>query len=410
MDDKLAKLDAATRARAENWMHNPVDRFVLAKQMERNLAPSPAASRPVLLRRLSLDLVGLPPSEELMQSFVEDTRPDAVERIVDRLLASPQYGEHWARKWLDLARYADSAGYADDPARTIWGYRDWVIRSINADMAMDEFSVAQLAGDLLPNPTEDDLIATAFHRNTLTNNEGGTNDEEFRNVAIVDRVNTTMAVWMGLTFSCAQCHTHKYDPLTQEEYFKVFDIFNQSQDADRRDESPLIELFTAEQVRERKESQARLAQLHQQLKTISPEIQSQYDVWLKQLRLPQWQTLTPTSFGAKTNTEATWNDQGLVRVKQMQDKIVADTFTVELKSESNLGKVAAIGIRTVPLKDLPGGGAGFGGGNFVLTDVRVSVVPPQSQSRQARYVRFELPGKDRILSWPKYKSLQAVPM
>lgn len=394
---QLAKLEAATRQRAAAWLHNPVDRFVLAKQLDRGLTPSPAAPREVLLRRLSLDLIGLPPTEELTQSFVNDTRPDAVERIVDRLLATPEYGEHWARKWLDLARYADSAGYADDPPRTIWGYRDWVIRAINTDMPLDKFSIAQLAGDLLPNPTEDDLIATAFHRNTLTNNEGGTNDEEFRNVAIVDRVNTTMAVWMGLTFSCAQCHTHKYDPLTQEEYFKVFDIFNQSQDADRRDESPLVELFTDEQIQKRKTSQARIDELHKQLKTISPEVQAQYDAWIGQLRLPQWQTLQPLSFGAKTNTEATWNEQGLVRVKQMQDKIVADTYTVELKSKA-AGQVRAIGLRTVPLKELPGGGAGFGGGNFVLTDVRVSVVPPQSQARQARYVRFELPGKERMLS------------
>ncbi len=332
----------------------------------------------MLLRRLSLDLIGLPPTDEQIQSFVEDARPDAVERIVDRLLAAPEYGEHWARKWLDLARYADSAGYADDPPRTIWGYRDWVIRAINADMPLDKFTLAQLAGDLLPNPGEDDLVATAFHRNTLTNNEGGTNDEEFRNVAIVDRVNTTMAVWMGLTFACAQCHTHKYDPLTQEEYFKVFDIFNQSQDADRRDESPLVELFTDEQLRTRKDAQARIIQLQKQLKTISPEVQMQYESWIDQLRLPEWQVLQPTSFGAKTNTEATWNERGLVRVKQMQDKIVADTYTVELQSKS-ASKVQAIGLRTVPLKELPGGGAGFGGGNFVLTDVRVSVVPPQSQ-------------------------------
>ena len=411
--NQLSKLDGAARRRAEDWLHNPIDRFVLAKQLDRGLAPSPAAPREVLLRRLSLDLVGLPPSPELMQSFLDDTRPDAVERIVDRLLASPEYGEHWARKWLDLARYADSAGYADDPGRTIWAYRDWVIRAINADMPMDQFSIAQLAGDQLPSPSEDDLIATAFHRNTLTNNEGGTNDEEFRNVAIVDRVNTTMAVWMGLTFNCAQCHTHKYDPLTQEEYFKVFDIFNQSQDADRRDESPLVELFTAEQTQQRKQSQARIAELKQQLKTISPEVQTQFVDWIGQLRLPEWQGLQPTAFGAKTNTEATWNDQGLVRVKQMQDKIVADTYTVELQSKSDGSKsdgsktadskaadskVQAIGIRTVPLKELPGGGAGFGGGNFVLTEVRASLLPPASKIRQARFVRFDLPGKERILS------------
>lgn len=400
LDSKLSKLDASQKQLAQSWQHNPIDRFILAKQIDRGLSPSPAAPRDVLLRRLSLDLIGLPPTDELMQSFVEDTRPDAFERVVDRLLASPQYGEHWARKWLDLARYADSAGYADDPPRTIWGYRDWVIRSINSDMSIEEFTIDQLAGDLLPSPSEDDLIATAFHRNTLTNNEGGTNDEEFRNVAVVDRVNTTMAVWMGLTFNCAQCHTHKYDPLTQDEYFKVFDIFNQSQDADRRDESPLVELFTTDQLEQKKASQARIAQLRKQLKTITPEVQSQFDTWIASLKLPQWQTLQPTTFGAKTNTDATWNEQGLVRVKQMQDKIVADTYTVELQSSANpaASKVAAIGLRTVPLKDLPGGGAGFGGGNFVLTDVRVSIVPPQSQSKQARYVRFELAGKEKILS------------
>ncbi len=395
----LARVDAKTQPIAQNWLHNAIDRFVLARQLEHGLAPSPTAARDVLLRRLSLDLVGLPPDAEMVQSFCADERPDALERVVDRLLASPAYGEHWARKWLDLARYADSAGYADDPPRTIWGYRDWVIRAINADMPMDEFSIAQIAGDLLPNPTEDDLVATAFHRNTLTNNEGGTNDEEFRNVAIVDRVNTTMAVWMGLTFSCAQCHTHKYDPLTQDEYFKVFDIFNQSQDADRRDETPVVELFTSEQLQQRKQYQARIEQLHQQIKTISPEVQSQYDAWSGQLKLPQWQTLKPTSFGAKTNTEADWNEQGLVRVnKQAQNKIVADTYTLEVQPAAGTSQVRAIGIRTVPLKDLPGGGAGFGGGNFVLTDVRVSIVPPQAQALRARYVRFDLPGNERILS------------
>ncbi len=164
------------------------------------------------------------------------------------MLASPAFGEHWARKWLDLARYADSAGYADDPERTIWAYRDWVIKALNQDMPIDQFTIEQLAGDLLPEPTQDQLVATAFHRNTLTNNEGGTNDEEFRNVAVVDRVNTTMAVWMGVTMACAQCHTHKYDPFTQEEYFKIFAIFNQTQDADRRDESPFIELYSPEQL------------------------------------------------------------------------------------------------------------------------------------------------------------------
>jgi hypothetical protein len=177
-----------------------------------------------------------------VERFVNDAEPDAYERLVDRLLDKPSYGEHWARQWLDLARYADSAGYADDPPRTIWAYRDWVIRALNDNMPFDQFTIEQLAGDLLPEPSEDQLIATAFHRNTMTNNEGGTDDEEFRNAAIVDRVNTTMAVWMGTTIDCAQCHTHKYDPITQDEYFQLFAVFNQTEDADRRDESPVLAL------------------------------------------------------------------------------------------------------------------------------------------------------------------------
>ena len=149
--------------------------------------------------------------------------------------------------WLDLARYADSAGYADDPPRTIWAYRDWVIKAINENMPFDQFTIEQIAGDLLPNPSEEQLIATAFHRNTMTNNEGGTQDEEFRNAAVVDRVNTTMAVWMGTTIACAQCHDHKYDPISQQEYFQLFAILNNTQDADRRDESPVLPIYTDEQ-------------------------------------------------------------------------------------------------------------------------------------------------------------------
>ena len=209
-----------------SWPRNPIDRFLLARLEREGLKPSPEADRATLVRRLALDLTGLPPTPEDVDRFVADTRPDAYERLVDRLLKSPAYGEHWARMWLDLARYADSAGYADDPPRTIWAYRDYVIKSFNANKPFDRFTIEQIAGDLLPEPTNEQLIATAFHRNTLTNNEGGTNDEEFRNVAVVDRVNTTMAVWMGTTIACAQCHDHKYDPITQEEYFRFFAVLN----------------------------------------------------------------------------------------------------------------------------------------------------------------------------------------
>ena len=224
------------------WPRNDIDRFILARLEAEGLAPQPEADRATLARRLALDLTGLPPTPEEVDALAADPAPDAVERFIDRLLAHDGYGEHMARQWLDLARYADSAGYADDPPRTIWGWRDWVIRAFDANMPFDEFTIRQLAGDLLPNGTVDDRIATAFHRNTLTNSEGGTIDEEFRTVAIVDRVNTTMSTWMGTTIACAQCHDHKYDPLSQKEYFQLYAILNNTADADRRDESPVMEV------------------------------------------------------------------------------------------------------------------------------------------------------------------------
>jgi hypothetical protein len=239
---------------------NPIDAFLLARLEREGLKPSPEADRFALIRRVSLDLTGLPPTPEEVEAFVQDQSPEAYEKLVDRLLASPRYGEHWARMWLDLARYADSAGYADDPPRTIWKYRDYVIQSFNANKPFDQFTIEQLAGDLLPNPTEEQLVATAFHRNTLTNNEGGTNDEEFRNVAVVDRVNTTLTVWMGTSIACAQCHTHKYDPLSQKEYFELFAFFNNTADADRADESPVLEIgVTPDMTAKRIAAEQRLA-------------------------------------------------------------------------------------------------------------------------------------------------------
>ena len=224
------------------WPKNDIDRFVLARLEAEGLAPQPEADRATLARRLAVDLTGLPLSPEEVDAFAADPAADAVEKLVDRLLAHDGYGEHQARQWLDLARYADSAGYANDPPRTIWGWRDWVVRAFDANMPFDEFTTRQLAGDLLPGATSADKVATAFHRNTLTNSEGGTIDEEFRTVAVIDRVNTTLSTWMGTTLACAQCHDHKYDPLSQQEYFQVYAIFNNTADADRRDESPAVQI------------------------------------------------------------------------------------------------------------------------------------------------------------------------
>jgi hypothetical protein len=233
------------------WPRNAIDRFALAVMTARGLQPSPEADRYALARRVSLDLTGLPPTVEEVDAFVADKDPQAYEKLVDGLLCRPTYGEHWARMWLDLARYADSAGYADDPPRTIWAYRDWVIDAINANKRFDEFTIEQMAGDLLPGATDEQLVATALHRNTLTNSEGGTQDEEFRNSAVVDRVNTTMAVWMGATVACAQCHNHKFDPVSQREYFQLFAILNNTEDADRKDESPVLAIYTDDAQRRR---------------------------------------------------------------------------------------------------------------------------------------------------------------
>ena len=261
------------------WPKNDLDHFILARLLQAGLAPSPDADRHGLIRRVSLDLTGLPPTIEEVDAFINDKDPQAYEKLVDRLLEKKAYGEHWARMWLDLARYADSAGYADDPPRTIWGFRDYVIRSLNANKRFDQFTIEQIAGDLLPSPTDEQLVATAFHRNTLTNNEGGTSDEEYRNVAIVDRVNTTMAVWMGTTIACAQCHNHKYDPISQEEYFRFFAFFNNTEDADRRDESPLVKVWSEEQQRQKAVWGDEAAALKKQLTADTPELSQAQAAW-----------------------------------------------------------------------------------------------------------------------------------
>ncbi|MCE9629214.1 MAG: PSD1 and planctomycete cytochrome C domain-containing protein [Planctomycetia bacterium] len=226
------------------WRRNPIDAFVEARLHADGLAPSPEAPNEILFRRVALDLVGLQPAPEEIAAFVADPSPDAYERAVDRLLASPHYGERWGRHWLDQARYADSNGYSVDSERAMWPYRDWVIDALNRDLPFDTFTIEQLAGDLLPRGTKPQRIATGFHRNTMINQEGGTKPEQFRNEAAVDRVNTTAAVWLGLTAGCAQCHSHKYDPLSHKEYFQLFAFFNS--DADVNNVADTVEVVQGE--------------------------------------------------------------------------------------------------------------------------------------------------------------------
>jgi len=220
------RLPAPPAVRDDAFVRNPIDRFVLARLEAEGLGPAAPADRATLCRRVHLDLIGLPPSPDELEAFLADASPDAYERLVEQLLASPRYGERWARKWLDLARYADTNGYEKDRARTIWPYRDWVIRALNDDMPFDLFTIRQIAGDMLPEATVDDVVATGFHRNTMLNEEGGIDPLEFRYLAMVDRVGTTGATWLGLTTACAQCHTHKYDPLTHTDYFRLFALLN----------------------------------------------------------------------------------------------------------------------------------------------------------------------------------------
>ncbi len=265
------------------WPRNYIDQFILARLEQEGLKPAPEADRYTLARRVYLDLIGLPPSVEQVDAFVNDTRPDAYERMVDALLASPRYGERWARMWLDLARYADTQGYEKDSRRTIHSFRDWVIKAFNMDMPFDQFTIEQIAGDLLPNPTTEQLIATAFHRNTMTNTEGGTDDEEFRTAAIVDRVNTTGQVWMGLSVSCGQCHSHKYDPLSQHEYYQLYAFLNQTEDSDKPNEMPTMEVLPPESRGPVEALRKELTELENQLKEDTPELSAAEEEWARQL-------------------------------------------------------------------------------------------------------------------------------
>jgi hypothetical protein len=239
------------------WPRTSLDAFVAARLASEGLAPSPPAGSAEWLRRVSLDLVGLPPAVAEYEAFLADgggsedpaEAERARERMVDRLLASPHFGERWASVWLDLARYADTFGYEKDPTRTIWPWRDWVIRAFNDDMLFDQFTIRQLAGDLLPDATADDLLATAFHRNTQTNTEGGTDDEEFRTAAVIDRVNTTWTAWQATTFGCVQCHSHPYDPYPHDDYYRFLAYFDGTLDRDQGDEFPTLPVPAAGEAR-----------------------------------------------------------------------------------------------------------------------------------------------------------------
>jgi hypothetical protein len=346
---------ALPEVKTGGWVKNAIDRFVLARLEAQGMQPSPEADPVALARRISLDLVGLPPTPEEADAFALSyaANPDAaVEQLVDKLLASPQYGERWTRKWLDLARYADTNGYEKDRERSIWPWRDWVVRALNADMPYDQFTVEQLAGDMLPNPTPDQIIATGFHRNTMINEEGGIDPLEFRYHAMVDRVATTGLTWLGLTTGCAQCHTHKYDPITHLEYFQMMAFLDNADDVDFS--LPLLDKTS------REEQQAKeAARLLEELASSWPAPEP-------------WEVLPPKEVTAASGEKPVLPGDGSVLFAGPVPATETYTFVLETK-EPVIDK-----IRLEALADaaLPAGGPGrVSHGNFVITEVTVTAAP-----------------------------------
>ena len=276
----------------QQWVRNPIDRFVLARLEAKQIRPSPQASRRTLIRRVSLDLIGLPPTPEEITVFLADTAPGAYERLVDRLLDSPHYGERWGRHWLDIARYADSNGYSIDGNRSMWRYRDWAINALNDNMPFDRFVIEQLAGDLLPNPTTDQLIATGFHRNTMINEEGGIDFEQYRVEAVVDRVSTTGAAFLGLTIGCARCHDHKFDPISQKDFYQLYAFFNSIDElsgemsvaeGNKRTINPILEFGEPSDFAGREAVRHQTSVLQDELEAYETEVKKKLAEWEREL-------------------------------------------------------------------------------------------------------------------------------
>lgn len=347
---------------------NPVDAFIQRSLRTAGLNLSPQADRPTLIRRVYLDLLGLPPSPAAVREFITDSRPQAFEAMLDRVLADPHYGERWGRHWLDQARYADTNGYTVDSARSIWPYRDWVIQAVNADMPVDQFTIEQLAGDLLPSPTQSQLVATGFHRNTLVNQEGGSDPEQFRNEAVIDRVNTTGAVWLGLTVGCAQCHTHKFDPLTQHEYFQLFAFFNSGQDVNST--SPTLPIATPEQRqrlaqwdREIAAAKAALAAFDAAREQALPEDQRDRGGPLKWTVADVQQAVSDAGASLQRLDDGSWLAGG--------NHGDSDRYTLTFPAPA--GRITGLRLETLTHPSLPQGGPGrAGNGNFVLGEVTLA--------------------------------------
>ncbi|HEV2383620.1 MAG TPA: PSD1 and planctomycete cytochrome C domain-containing protein [Terriglobia bacterium] len=359
------------------WCRTPIDNFVLARLEKEGLSPSPEAGKETLLRRVSLDLIGLPPTIPEMDAYLADKSPGAYEKQVDRLLASPHYGERWARPWLDFARYADTNGYEKDDRRVAWKYRDWVINALNQDMSFKEFTIEQIAGDMLPSPTQGQLIATGFNRNTLLNEEGGIDPEEFHWYSLIDRVNTTASVWLGLTLGCAQCHNHKFDPFTQSDYYRFLAFFDNTEytvlhlgQGENKEREPAIELPTPDQAAQSAKLKADMAVLQTRLDTSTPELEAAQEGWETKLRAAgkDWTTLTPGQSSSAGGATLTVLPDGSVLASGKNPQ--ADTYT--LTARTDLPSITGVRIEVIQDPSLPQHGPGRDPeGNFFLSALEI---------------------------------------
>jgi hypothetical protein len=368
-------------------VRNPIDQFILARLEKEGLHPSAEADRRTLIRRLSFDVTGLPPTPEEVAAFVADTSPDAYEKLVDRLLASPRYGERMAQDWLDAARYADSNGFQGDPTRTMWPWRDWVVSAMNANMPFDQFAVEQLAGDLLPNATISQRLASGFNRNHSYNSEGGGIAEETRVANVMDRVDTTATTFLGLTLGCSKCHDHKYDPFTQKEYYQLYAYFNQCSESgygvpyNDGNAKPVLPMPTDAQSRE-------LAALHASQKVA----QSKLDAALPGIDVAQsqwepsaagekatWKTLTPVSMKAEKGGEMNLLPDGSI----LLSKDNPPTNVYQLTIKTPISGARTLRLEAMPDDSLPYGGPGRSPaeGNFVLTSLEAAETLPATPSR-----------------------------
>lgn len=361
--------------RDEKWVRNEIDRFILARLEKENLSPQREADRYTLARRVALDLTGLPPTWDEVQRFVNDPSPKAYESLVDRLMDSPQYGEHMARNWLDLARYADSNGYQVDLARSIWPYREWVINAFNRNEPFDQFTIDQLAGDLLPNPTAEQRIATGFNRNTKINDEGGGDAEEYRTKAVKDRVATVGTAWMGLTLNCAECHSHKYDPISHEDYYRFYGFFNNSTDGGNYSTAPSLEVPRPDLSETESFLKQRLDRTKRELAAAKESLANEQRSWEARVREKGeiWRVLNLTNAYSTGGSGYTNLADGSVLGIGVNP--IYDTITVE--AETELTGITAVLLEVLPDPSLPKNGPGRWGasGNFILDEFGFTAAP-----------------------------------